>query len=674
MKDDASEISRFRNDTHTLLARANRLELELAQRNKDVVILQKALRDARKHPVKSLKRKIEFKILRSLSEGASWLPADMRHRFALSAKKRDPKRDELAARAKPKNNLTYSQMVERWELLRKNKEEDKIKCMREFTYRPRISIVVPVYNPDPNLLLKTIRSVIEQSYTEWELCIADDCSTNPEVRKVLEDCIAENSNIKVMFRSENGHISRATNSALELASGDFIALLDHDDLLDRDALFYFVRELQSHPDAVILYSDEDKVDLRGERSEPHFKPDFNREFLYSCNYISHFGMYRREVVEKIGGFRVGFEGAQDYDLLLRVLEQCSEQQVRHIPKVLYSWRASPGSTAGERSEKSYAVEAGRLALEEHLKRQYAGTVCVGQGDFPLTYRVEWPITKNPMVSLIIPTRDMVNILRVAVESILKKTTYENYEIIIIDNGSEKAETLRWFEEIQALDARVQVLRDNSPFNYSRLNNRAVEMAKGDVLGLVNNDVEVISPDWLTEMVSLAIRDDVGCVGAKLYYPDDTVQHAGVVIGMGGVAAHTHSRFQRDDTGYFMRLCSRQEYSAVTAACLLVRKDIFYEVDGLNEDELTVAFNDVDFCLKVGAAGYRNVWTPYAELYHYESISRGYEDTPEKLARFKREVTYMKETWATDKFRDPAYNANLSLSRLDFSIGEPQWEL
>ncbi|PRY94130.1 GT2 family glycosyltransferase [Donghicola tyrosinivorans] len=385
-------------------------------------------------------------------------------------------------------------------------------------------------------------------------------------------------------------------------------------------------------------------------------------------------MYRKEIVEKVGGFRVGFEGAQDYDLLLRVLEHCSEKQVRHIPKVLYSWRTSPGSKASERSEKKYAVEAGRLALEEHLTRQNGVKVGVREGAFPFTYRVDWPITEAPLVSLIIPTRDMVNVLRVAVESILEKTTYENYEIIIVDNGSQKAETLSWFREIQAFDTRVRVVSDSSPFNYSRLNNRAVRMAKGEVLGLVNNDVEVISPDWLTEMVSLTIRDDVGCVGAKLYYPDDTVQHAGVVIGMGGVAGHTHLRCKRGDHGYFTRLCNRQEYSAVTAACLLVEKDIYQEVGGLNENELTVAFNDVDFCLKVGAAGYRNVWTPYAELYHYESISRGYEDTPEKLTRFNREKRYMIDTWATDKFRDPAYNANLTLKRSDFSIGEPQWEL
>jgi glycosyltransferase involved in cell wall biosynthesis len=674
MKDDTSEISRFRNDNHALLARTNRLELELAQRNKDVAILQKALRDSRQRPMKSLKRKLEFKILRSLSEGATWLPEDMRRRFAQSAKKRDPKRDDLAQLKKPQTLLSYSAMIERWESLRSEKENEKNLRIQNFPLKPRISILVPVYNPDPNLLVQMLDSVVFQSYPNWELCVADDCSTDSEVGEVLRRYEKKYEQIKVVFREENGHISRASNSALEIATGEFVALLDHDDLLDRDALFFIVSEINKNPKVKIIYTDEDKVSVNGRRYDPCFKPDFNKELLLSNNYISHFGVYQKELIQKIGGFRAGYEGAQDYDLVLRASSKCSSSEICHISKVLYSWRASPGSTALEASTKSYTHDAGLRALKSYMVDQGHADLEVVSGAHPNMYKVEWKPGDKPLVSLLMPTRDRLNITKVAVESVLNKTTYDNFELIIIDNGSVEKETLEWLDELRGLDERVRVLRDPSPFNYSALNNKAVEAARGTIIGLLNNDIEIISPHWLTEMVSLAIREDVGCVGAKLYYPNDTIQHAGVVVGIGGVAGHVFSEVSRRSAGYAARLCNRQEYTAVTAACLIVKRDIYEAVGGLNEESLAVAFNDVDFCLRVKAMGYRNLWTPYAEVYHYESISRGIEDTPEKISRFSGEKSFMLSNWKTRDFRDPAYNVNLTLKRTDCSFAEPVWEM
>ena len=414
--------------------------------------------------------------------------------------------------------------------------------------------------------------------------------------------------------------------------------------------------------------------MDGKRYDPHFKPDWNRDLLYGLNYVSHLGVYATALVKQVGGFRVGFEGAQDYDLLLRCIEQIDDTQIVHIPKVLYSWRASPGSTAASNNSKPYATLAGVRALSEHLERVHGRPIDVVDGPFPFSYRVLWPLDTHPLVSIIIPTRDRLHLTQVAVDSILAKTNYTNFEIIIVDNASVEPDTLSWFAQIQSADSRVRVLRDDRPFNYSALNNTAVAQARGDVIALVNNDVEVINSGWLSEMVSLAIRPGTGCVGAKLYYPDGRIQHAGVVIGMGGVAGHAHLFFPGHHGGYFGRLLVRQAYSAVTGACLVVRRDIYDAVGGLNETDLTVAFNDVDFCLKVRAAGYTNVWTPWAELTHYKSASRGKDNTPEKAARFKEEASFMMEKWLAENTVDPCYNPNLTLGRRDFSFAQPQWQI
>jgi GT2 family glycosyltransferase len=536
--------------------------------------------------------------------------------------------------------------------------------------KPLISIIMPVYETPEVYLRRCIESVRAQSYPNWELCIADDCSRQPHVRRVLQEYERTDTRIRVVYRAENGHISRASNSALEIAQGEFVALLDHDDELPKDALYFVVEAINKHPSAKILYSDEDKIDKDGRRFDPHFKSDWNPDLFFSHNYITHLCVFRRELLMSIGGFRTGVEGSQDYDLILRCLPHVRNDQIVHIPRVLYHWRAIEGSTALASSEKGYTTEAGIKALKDYFEENGLIGVQVGVGWSDNFYRVRWPIPEPaPLVSLLIPTRDKKEVTEVAVRSILEKTTYPSYEIIILDNGSVEPETLQWFTAIQQEDQRVRVIRYDHPFNYSAINNFGVLHAKGSLIGLINNDVEVISPDWLTEMVSHAVREDIGCVGAKLYYSNETIQHGGVIIGLGGLAAHSHRHFGRNHPGYFARLMVVQNLSAVTGACLIVRKSVYDEVGGLDEVNLKVAFNDVDFCLKVREAGYRNLWTPYAELYHHESISRGYEDTPEKQERYRREFEFMKTKWGDVLERDPYYNPNLTMDREDFSISE-----
>ncbi|MBD8496252.1 glycosyltransferase [Pseudomonas syringae] len=531
----------------------------------------------------------------------------------------------------------------------------------------KFSIVLPTYNTPEKYLRKCIESVTSQSFQNWELCIADDASTSPNVKKVLEEYRKKDSRIKVFYREKNGHISLASNSALELATGTHVALLDHDDELAENALFYFAELLHNNPKIEIAYSDEDKISESGQRYDPHFKSDWNPELIFSHNYISHLGVYKRSLIEKVKGFRQGVEGSQDYDLLLRCLKHVSEENIAHIPRILYHWRSIEGSTASAAEGKSYTDDAGQKALTDYFKAVNKA-IDVLPGPVPNTYRVKWPLPKvKPLVSLIIPTRDRVSLVEIAVRSILEKTTYTNYEIIIIDNGSVEPETLEFFKKIRKETKKVKVFAFNKPFNYSEINNFGVSKSKGSIIGLVNNDVEVISPDWLDEMVRLAVRPEIGCVGAKLYYSNDTIQHAGVICSLGGVAGHSHKCFPRNHPGYFHRLVLPQALSAVTAACLLVKRKIFLAVDGLDEVNLKVAFNDVDFCLKVGAAGHRNVWTPYAELYHYESISRGAEDSPEKVERFNNEIAFMKNKWPSILSHDPYYNINLTKDLEDFSI-------
>ena len=535
--------------------------------------------------------------------------------------------------------------------------------------KPLISIVMPVYNPVPEHLDEAIKSVQTQIYDNWELCIADDYSTNPLIHKSLRRWSEQDRRIKVQFRKERGHISHCSNSAFELASGDWVGLLDHDDILRENALAEVALELNRHPMAEIIYSDEDKIEENGKtRFNPHFKPDFSRELFRSQNYINHFTVHRSENIRKVGGWRPGFEGSQDYDLNLRIIETVPQENIRHIQKILYHWRAAEGSTATSGSTKSYSHGAGLKALQEHLERTGVNATAV-RAPGTSFYRVKLSeLDPEPLVSLIIPTRDKFELLSNAVDSIRQKTTYKNYEILIVDNGSTEKEVLEYLSRISRKE-NVRILRYKKPFNFSAINNFAVKKAKGSIIGLINNDVKVISPDWLTEMVGWALLPDVGCVGAKLYYANNTVQHAGVILGLGGVAGHSHKHFPRNQPGYFYRLKLIQNCSAVTGACLVVKKDVYNEVNGFNEKDLAIAFNDVDFCLKVRAAGYVNVWTPYAELYHLESPSRGLDSTPEKFGRFRKEIDYMKSNWKEALNKDPYYSPHLTTSYENFAIKE-----
>lgn len=658
----AQKVANLQNQLDRAKMTAQQMQFQVDQLTETLVTL-------RRRPLRAVKEKIIYKTLRKLIKLDGILPADVIERFKRSADKRNPQRKDYQTSAMSE----YQSVLSHWADQRQKQTAYWQDLNAQLDGFVRFSVVVPVYNPEIDYLDEMIQSVQAQSYPNWELCISDDLS-RPEVRDFLIEKAAQDSRIRLVLRDENGHISRATNSAIDVATGDFIALLDHDDLLDPDALLMVAAAIADNPTAQILYTDEDKVRMDGERYDPHFKPDWNRDLLYGLNYVSHLGVYRTALVKQVGGFRVGFEGAQDYDLLLRCIEQIDDTQIVHIPKVLYSWRASPGSTAASNEAKPYATQAGIRALSEHLERVHGRPIDVVDGPFAFSYRVQWPLDTQPLVSIIIPTRDRLHLTQAAVDSILTKTDYPNLEIIIVDNASVEPETLTWFAQIQSADSRVRVLRDDRPFNYSALNNAAVAQARGDVIALLNNDVTVINRDWLSEMVSLAIRPSTGCVGAKLYYPDGRIQHAGVVIGMGGVAGHAHLCFPGDHGGYFARLQLRQAYSAVTAACLVVRRDIYLAVGGLNETDLAVAFNDVDLCLKVQAAGHTNIWTPWAELTHYESASRGYEDTPEKISRFQTECAYMETTWQTRDFADPCYNPNLTLDRQDFSFAHPQWQI
>jgi len=531
-------------------------------------------------------------------------------------------------------------------------------------YKPLISIVMPVHNPVEDYLRQALDSVIMQLYPHWELCIADDASTEPATRQILEEYCRLDSRIRVVYRDSNGHISRASNSAFELANGEFVALMDQDDLIPVHALYHVAVEINRFPELDLLYTDEDKIEETGRRYDPYFKPDWNPLLLYSQNVFSHLGIYRTSLIRKVGGFRVGFEGSQDYDLVLRCTLETSAEKIHHIPRVLYHWRAHADSSARIPGNKNYAHLAGLRALQDHLSETGA---IAEDGPYPGTYHVRYPIpSPPPLVSLIIPTRDRVDVLRACIESIRARTHYPNWEILLIDNQSRERATRDYFAELRD-DPRIRLFRYDAPFNYSAINNFAASEARGEILGFVNNDIEVIAEGWLDEMVGYALRPEIGAVGARLLYPDGKVQHAGVVLGVGGLANHAHLYLDRHEPGHFGRARLTQDFSAVTGACLVIRKGLFMESGMFDEVNLPVAFNDVDLCLRLRKAGFRNVYCPEAELYHHESLSRGAEDTPEKRARFDREIRYMQSTWRDELSADPYYNPNLSLKTPDFSL-------
>ena len=565
----------------------------------------------------------------------------------------------------------YEDWVQRYDTLTDADRHAISEAASALAKKPTISVVMPVYNPPPHLLEEAIHSVRDQLYPDWELCIADDASTDPKVREVLEAAGAADPRIKVTFREKNGHISAASNSALELATGEFVALLDHDDLLPAHALFVVADAINRAPEASIFYSDEDKISEEGERSDPYFKPDFNLELFRGQNHVSHLGVYRRSLLTEIGGFREGYEGSQDYDLALRAIDKAGEAAVRHIPHILYHWRILAGSVALDSGEKDYAHANAAKALRDHLERR-GEKARVEEAPTGRYHRIVYQLPDPaPKVSIIIPTKDKVELLRDAVTSIFAKTDYPDFEIIIVDNGSEESETEAYLQSlVTESHGKVRILRDNDAFNYSRLNNRAAEMAEGEMLCLLNNDTEVISPGWLTEMVAQASRDQVGAVGAKLYYGDGRIQHAGVIVGMGGIASHAYHALSGSFPGRFGRAQLSQYLMAVTAACLVTPKSVWQEVGGLDQEKLSVAFNDVDYCLKLWQAGYKVVWTPHAELFHHESVSRGKDMDAIKRKRLIGESLVVRSRWQHWIDADPFFNPNLSNRHADFRPGEP----
>ena len=524
---------------------------------------------------------------------------------------------------------------------------------------PLISIAMPVYNVERRWLMAAVDSVRRQFYPHWELCIADDKSTRAETLEALEALAREgDKRIKICRLPQNIGIAGASNAALEMATGDYVGLLDNDDELTRDALLEMAQRIVvEQPD--LLYSDEDKLDESGAHVEVHCKPDFNPDYFFSINYLCHFAVIRRAHLQQIGGFRTGFDGAQDYDLLLRASE--STDKIAHIPKVLYHWRRIAGSTASTSVAKPQTTEAGHRALAESMQRRGIDSQ-VEPGPYPNTFRVRRTIHGDPLVSILIPFRDKPELLETCVSSILEKTRYGRYEILCIDNGSIEAATHTAMRALEQRDPRVRFVRYQAPFNYSAINNFGAAQARGQHLLFLNNDTEIISKEWLDSMLEHSQRPEVGVVGARLLYADGSIQHAGVVVGPGGVAGHAHLFLPGDDPGYFARVQLIQSLSAVTFACAMTRREVFEQIGGLNDQELKIAFNDIDYCLRARESGYLVVYTPYALLHHYESKSRGYEDTPEKQTRFSKEVLYMQKRHAALLQRgDPYYNPQLSLT-------------
>ena len=524
--------------------------------------------------------------------------------------------------------------------------QEKIKNYKKFKYNPLISVIIPTYNVSRKLLSECIESVLNQSYTNFEICIADDNSTLDETIETLKE-YEKNEKIKIVYRKENGMISKSSNSALEIAKGEFVTLLDNDDLLESDALYYIVEALNNDSKLDMIYTDEDKLDFNGRKMEPHFKPDYSPDTLMSVNYICHLCCMRKSIVDKIGGFRSEFDGSQDYDLFLRFTE--ITDKIYHVRKVLYHWRQTKTSTAGYMGNKSYAYVAGKKALEDALKRrQIKGTVL--ENPRVSTYLVKYD-NNNPLVSIIIPIKDKAKMTKRCIDSLYEKNTYKNFEVILIDNNSVEDETFKMLDEYKKRD-NFKVLRLECEFNYSHINNEGVKIAKGDYILFLNNDTEIKDPDVIEWMVGYASLKHIGCVGIKLLYPDKLVQHAGVVLGYGGVAGHIYVTASDNDNGLFGRLCMPYDYTAVTAACLMISKKKFNEINGFDE-KLKVALNDVDLNLKALDKGYYNVCLSNLTMFHYESKSRGYEASKEKHDRFLGEQAYMKKKWGNilddDKF-------------------------
>ncbi|WP_289302363.1 glycosyltransferase family 2 protein [Sporofaciens musculi] len=536
---------------------------------------------------------------------------------------------------------------------------------RKFEREPKISIVVPLYKTPKKYLTAMVESVKKQTYKNWELCLSDGSGENSPIESLLRELEQSDQRIKVVYNKEQLKISDNTNRAIEAATGEFIGFADHDDLLTPNALYECVKILNRHPKVQAIYSDEDKVTMDGKKHfQPHFKPDYNEDLLNSTNYFCHFFMVQRTVIDKIGMLNSEFDGAQDYDFVLR----CSEvvKNIYHIPKILYHWRAHEDSTAENPESKMYAFEAGARAIQAHYDRigwkntKVTQTQCLG------VYRTHYTLDTLPLVSIIIPNKDHIDDLKTCLKSI-ERCTYQNYEIIIVENNSVEKETFQFYHTLEKDNEKLKVVYWEGIFNYSAINNFGVKHAEGRYLLFLNNDTEIINKDCIEEMLGFCMREDVGAVGARLYYSDGTIQHAGVIVGLGGIAGHIFLNTPSDQVGYFARVITQQDYSAVTAACIMVKKDVFEDLQGFDE-KLVVAFNDVDLCLRIRELGKKIVYNPYAELYHYESKSRGQDDTPDKIERFNRETAYFEDRWEKILAKgDPYYNKNFAIDRFDCSL-------
>ena len=546
---------------------------------------------------------------------------------------------------------------------RKRQEEER------FEYMPLISILVPLYNTPKDFLVEMIDSVVAQTYGNWELCLADGSDAEHAfVGDYCKELAAKDSRIRYSKLEKNEGISGNTNKCLEMATGEYIGLFDHDDILHPCALYEYVKVI-NEKNADYIYCDETTFHKGSidKMITMHFKPDYAVDNLRANNYICHFSCFKRTLLEGTELFRSEFDGSQDHDMILRLTDMA--QNIVHVPKLLYYWRSHAGSVASDISAKSYAIEAARGAVADHLRTHgFKNFSITSTRAFETIFRISYEILGSPRVSIIIPNKDHKEDLERCITSILEKTTYDNYEIIVVENNSVTTDIEDYYEEIKK-NEKIRVIEYIGEFNYAKINNYAVEHADGQFVLLLNNDTQVISVNWIEELLMYAQRKDVGAVGAKLYYPDKTIQHAGVVIGLGAhrTAGHTHYGKSYENLGYMGRLCYTQNVTAVTGACLMVKKFLYITVGGL-DDHFRVSLNDVDFCLKLRQRGYLNVFTPFAELYHYESISRGLDDTGERAERYEKESELFREKWAKELAEgDPYYNPNFSLDRSDYSV-------
>lgn len=556
-----------------------------------------------------------------------------------------------------KNEILYKEYI---------KKEKVDNITTELHYKPKISIIMPTWNTDEKWLRKAIESVLNQVYDNWELCIADGGSKNPQVKKVLKEYAKKDGRIKVKFLSKNLGIAGNSNEALKLATGEFVAFLDHDDELSPFALYEVVKLLNENRDLDFIYTDEDKIDEKGIRKEPHFKPDYNPDLLLSCNYISHLAVIRKNVLDEVGGFRNGYDGSQDYDLFLRVLEQTNK--IAHIPKILYHWRMIKSSASKSTSAKPYAYIAAKKALADAMNRRGVEIDGVYDGLWTGSYRIKYKIKESPNVSIIIFTKDNADILKRCINSILSKTTYENYEIIVVDNSSQENRTFEYCNTLKD-HADIRILKYTKPFNVSAIINYAVSKVDSEFILFLSGNNVVSNSEWLTAMLEHAQRKNVGAVGAKLLYPNNTIQHAGIILGIGPykVAGYSHKLMPDRFSGYFGRPHVIQNVSAVSKDCMLTKKTLFEEVGGFDEINLPIAFNGVDYCLKLREKGYLIVYTPYAVLYNFKS----YKDKPENHRRFLKEVQYMRTKWGHILDNDPYYNPNLSKNKIFYIESNPR---